>query len=152
MYQLNDDDYLGLWKYFQDRADNVKGAMFQTVTWSLGFAGAILSFIIAQLDPADLDAQAPKTMIGLAVVGVILCTYSYILLRESRKHIRRNWDRADYCKLRLGGLDAVLEFEPKKRPADSSLVFVWNQVFWVIVAFALLFFAIILWLLVEHGA
>lgn len=31
-YQLNDDDYFKLWIYFQDRADKIKEAMFETLT------------------------------------------------------------------------------------------------------------------------
>ena len=40
-------EYLELWKYVEDRASNVKEAMFNSVTWSIGFAAATLAFILS---------------------------------------------------------------------------------------------------------
>jgi hypothetical protein len=40
--KLDNKDFLDLWKYFHDKAISVKGAMFSTITWIVGFAGALL--------------------------------------------------------------------------------------------------------------
>jgi hypothetical protein len=40
-YVLQDDDYFALWKYFEDRAGEVKEAMFRTVNLSEGFSRAM---------------------------------------------------------------------------------------------------------------
>ena len=46
-HNLEGDDYLDLWKYFEDRADNVKEAMFTSVTLALGFSAAVFGFIFS---------------------------------------------------------------------------------------------------------
>jgi hypothetical protein len=146
-YKLQDDDYLELWKHFQGRADDVKEAMFNSVTWSVGFSAAILGYIIStQVNLANLSIGAPKAVLGASVIGLLLCLYSWILVHESRKHIRRNWDYADTCKHQVEGLDAILKIEPEKQPrAWYSLAHVWNQVLCIVGAFALFFVALIVW-------
>ena len=44
-YRVQDSDYLHLLEYFEERADSIKEAMFNSVTWAVGFAAAILGFI-----------------------------------------------------------------------------------------------------------
>jgi len=39
--------------YFEDRAASIKGAMFKTLTWTIGFAAALLGFIFAKLSDFD---------------------------------------------------------------------------------------------------
>ncbi len=57
-YKLNDDDYLNLWKYFQDKATSIIGAMFNTITRILGFAAVILGFMFTNL--AKYEAENAK--------------------------------------------------------------------------------------------
>jgi hypothetical protein len=155
-YKIEDDDYLDLWKYFQERADNVKEAMFNSVTWSVGFVAAILGFIMTtQVNVADLSVAAPKAVIGVSLIGLLLCVYSWIVVLESKKHIRRNWHYADACKLQVEGLDSILRTAgPGNQPRDSSgpLGHVWNQVLCVVGVFALFFVALIVWSIAGSGA
>ena len=46
-------EHLELWKYFNDRASSVKGAMFNTITWIIGFAAGILAFVFYNLAEFD---------------------------------------------------------------------------------------------------
>lgn len=78
-YKLKDDDYLKLWMYFQDRADNVKEAVFKTIPWIVGYAAALLGFIFLILTNHDTTktAVARSSVVALAAVaGLVICLYS----------------------------------------------------------------------------
>jgi hypothetical protein len=155
MYTITDRDHLDLWKYFQDRADNVKEAMFHSVTWSIGFAAAVFGFIITtRLDLSKWRFTAPESVAGASFLGFLLCVYSLILVEESRKHILSNWDRAKCCKSQIIGLDAILDCVPpeskspeRKSSDENPMRYVWNQVFCVIDVFTVLFVVLFIWAL-----
>src|SRR5687767_10045011 len=97
-YTLRDEDYLELWKYFQDRADKVKEAMFKTLTWIVGYAAALLGFIFLALtnyDRAKASVPLAFAITLAAAAGLVVCIYSWLMLSEAAKHIQRNWKRSD---------------------------------------------------------
>jgi hypothetical protein len=154
-YKLGDDDYLDLWEYFQSRADDVKEAMFTSVTWSIGFSTAILGYIIYTLvNPIYFKVFSPRALVVTSIIGFLLCIYTYILVHESRKHIRRNWEHANDCRRRIEGLDALLKIEKPEQELRPwySLSYVWNQVLCINGAFALIFLGLIVWALAGSGA
>lgn len=113
-YQLKDEDLLDLWKYFQDRATSVKGAMFNTLTWVIGFAAILLGFIFTNLAKNE-ETKAPVTletlMIFASLAGLALCLYAFFAICESAKHIQKNWVFADNCKDKISGLDKILKID-----------------------------------------
>jgi len=106
----NEKDYLSLWKYFQDRATSVKGAMFTTVTWVLGFAAALSAFMFSNLADYSSNALLSIEKIALLVsfAGLSLCVYAYYAISESAKHIRNNWTYADRCLKKVSGLKDIV--------------------------------------------
>jgi hypothetical protein len=124
-YKLQDADYLDLWKYFEDRADSVKEAMFNSVTWAVGFAAAVMSLAATTLidfGGSALHLKHPILVLAAAIVGLILCAYALILISESAGHIRRNWARAQRCKDNVEGLNSLFEAQ------GPRTLQVWRQI------------------------
>lgn len=144
-YELKDEDYLKLWIYFEDRAASIKGAMFKTVTWTIGFAAALLGFIFAKL--ADFDRENASVTLALlvtitAIAGLIICAYTWLAISESAKHIQVNWDRAKECESQVKDFELILN--PRKRKSQEGAIMIWNQLRIIVVLFALAFTAVII--------
>jgi hypothetical protein len=150
-YELVDRDYLDLWMYFEEQAGNVKEAMFNSVTWVIGFAAAVFGFILTVLvefGSTNLSLKQPWAVVGASGVGVLLCAYSLILLNESKKHILRNWGRAESCKSHVGSLQAIWEVsrvDTKRRWRPQ----VWHHIMMVVLAFVSGFFITLIWAICE---
>jgi hypothetical protein len=144
-YKLKDEDYLKLWMYFQDRADNVKEAMFKTLTWTVGFAAALLGFIFVNLTSYD-KLKATVALSGLvfvaAAAGLVICLYSWFMLSESGKHIQANWERADRCGLHVEDLGRIIHGDFEK---NRKTMKIWNQLRIIVALFAIAFSAILVW-------
>ena len=152
MAKLEDDNYLDLWKYFQDRADNVKEAMFNSVTWVIGFAAAILAFIFATLVDFNVEALRFKhalSVLGASFIGIVLCGYSAVLVLESKQHIKANWKRAKRCEKEVEGLKQLWDV------CGKAWLEVWTRIFLVVGFFAavflVLFFAAAFQLLCDRA-
>lgn len=88
---LKDSDYLDLWRYFEDRADNVKEAMFSSVTVVLGFSGAVIGFVIDNLvDARQLTLSNPTAVLCASVVGIAFGVHAVIMVLESRPVVSRS--------------------------------------------------------------
>ena len=147
--KINDDDYLELWKYFQDKAISVKGAMFNTVTWIIGFAAALLGFIFAKIsdfDPFNSEIPLPLLMIMLSIAGIVICVYAFFAIGESAKHIRKNWNRADRCMEKIEGIDEIVT----EGSEHNKYIEIWNQLRIVVTIFLVSFIAILEWGLVIY--
>ena len=91
---------------------------------------------------------APETIVGASLLGLLLCGYCLILIGESKKHIIRNWDRAECCKNQINNLDDILDYvSPEKETKKGPMAYVWNQVLCVVGVFAILFVATLVWVL-----
>lgn len=145
-YKLKDEDYLELWKYFQDKATSVKGTMFNTITWIVGFAAALLGFLFTKLtdfESANAEITLPKLMILVSMAGLVICLYAFFVLSESAKHIRNNWHYADCCLKKIEGLDKIV-FSRRAETKDN-LVKIWNQLQIVVSLFLAAFVAVLVW-------
>lgn len=137
--QWTRDDYLDLWKYFQSRADQLKDEMFKTLTWVIGFAAAILGFIVNNF--VDLDPAAHISHKGAAVifclVGLVICIYAAFLLSEFAHHISRNWNRADQCKANVPGLIDIIKSPSSS--SDRTSIPIWWRIGGVVILFGMAF-------------
>ncbi|MHC4206336.1 MAG: hypothetical protein ACYSTT_16920 [Planctomycetota bacterium] len=143
-YEVKNRDYLELWMYFQDKAISVKGAMFNTITWLVGFATALLAFIFANLTDSD-PLNGAESLLMLTIVasfaGLIICLYAFFALCEADKRIKEYWGFANefYCKIKWSS-DKILPNETEKIPA------VVTQLFGVVMLFTIVFLFILGWL------
>jgi hypothetical protein len=146
--KFTDQEYLKLWMYFQDKATSVKGAMFNTITWLIGFAAALLAFTFAKLTDFNLDNAAvslPFLMVLTSSAGLVICLYAYFALGESAKHIKNNWRYADKCLNELKELENIVI--PKR--TQSRVVAIWKQLAIVVSLFLAAFIAILIWAITE---
>lgn len=148
-YQLQDEDLLDLWKYFQDRATSVKGAMFNTITWVIGFAGILLGFVFTSLAKCE-GANEPNTLgpllIFASLAGLALCVYAFFALGEAAKHIKNNWAFADKCRDRINGLDKVLKIESCDK---KEMMPIWKQLGIVVGLFMAAFVVVLVYAIVK---
>jgi hypothetical protein len=144
-YRLKDADYLKLWLHFQNRADDVKEAMFKTLTWLVGYAAALLGFIFFNLT----NYEAAKARVDLSLVvalasaaGLAVCLYSWFALSEAGKHIERNWENAERCRAKVEGLEKIIHPVADKR---RWRVRIWDQLRIIVALFTIAFGGILVW-------
>ena len=99
---------LDLWKWFQDDAARVKDKMwtisaaFYTIfTTFLGFIGKYLK------DEEGLSVEQPVLVASVSLAGMILSVYAMYMISQYGKHLVSGWNRADYIKRRIEGLNEV---------------------------------------------
>lgn len=143
-YKLKDEDYLNLWMYFQDKAVSVKGAMFNTITWIIGFAAALLGFIFSNL--MNFDSSKAEISLSTFVMlasgsGLVICLYAFLALSESAKHIKKNWNYADQCLNSIDGLSNIISPNEGKNNKDKIMK-IWNQLRIVVLFFTAAFIVV----------
>jgi hypothetical protein len=142
---LKDDDYLKLWMYFEDRADKIKEEMFKTLTWTVGFAAALLGFIFHNLtshDTAKATAPLSLAIIIPAAAGLVICLYSWFMLSESAKHVKGNWERAKSFEENVEDLGKLIHGSSRK--TDKTMK-IWHRLQIIVVLFAIGFAALLSW-------
>ena len=148
---LTENNYLDLYKYFDEKASKVKGAMFSTITWIIGFAAALLGFMFSKLSesyPVQAALPRSKVIVVLSIAGIILCAYAFFALRESAKHIQNNWRYADRCKKKIKALEEIVApIKKTNNENQNSVMKIWNQLGIVVFLFACGFLAILIWAL-----
>jgi hypothetical protein len=150
-YRIKDKDYLELWKYFQDKASSVKGAMFNTITWLIGFQAGLLGFILSKqsnFNPCYSSISLSLLTFSLSFAGIILFIFSLISIHESKKHIKNNWESADKCLWRIENLDLIVKHDRKKTFFFDTF-HIWNQLLFVQFIFGLAFLCIMVWQLIK---
>jgi len=93
-----------LWKYFEDRADQLGERLWSTGLWLMGIVAATLSlpfaarFVVVPGTESPAEITAPFPVALIAVFGIAFLLYSYFALRDLRDHIEGNWIRATYAR------------------------------------------------------
>ena len=136
-----------LWKYFQDRADMLKERQWTIGTWILTLLSGVAAFSLSQetlsITRTGIAVGKPLPAFVLGLVGILICGYGWIVIRNYGHHIQRNWDRADRVKKRIPDLDIFWKgqnsgdnFCRQGLPAESRNLIV------IIVGFLILFVGI----------
>jgi hypothetical protein len=139
--EIKGADYIDLYKFFQLRADSIKTSLFQSVTWVVGFAAAILGFVFNKC--FDFESTSSVTIqedfgIVLCSVGGLLCLYGLFLLYDGRNHILGNWDLANQCAAEVPNLEKLTLGQKRRRGGK-----VWHQMGGVVFLFLLTFAGLI---------
>jgi hypothetical protein len=119
--------------------------MFKTLTWTIGFASALLAFVFVNLTNYDaMKAKVALTtvVIAAAAAGLVICLYSWFMLSESGKHIQANWDRADRCAKQVKDLERIIHGAKRRTPKTMKI---WNQLRIIVVLFAVAFVVVLGW-------
>lgn len=148
---LEYEDYLSLWIYFQDRATSVKGAMFNTITWIIGFAAALLGFIFANLTNFDSSKAAISLSMLMRLAsgaGLAICLYAFLALTESAKHIKNNWKYADECLNEIQEVKGIVKNNRNAENQKDKIIIrmkIWNELRIVVSLFFTAFISIFVW-------
>jgi hypothetical protein len=98
--------------------------MFSVVTWIIGFAAAVLGFIVKEFLDFQTNALVilyPLPLIVLSLVGMCIVVYADILIRDFGEHINRNFDRADRSREGDRTVDEIWGGEESERRAKAEL-------------------------------
>ena len=130
-YVIHEKDYLELWKYYQDKAISVKGAMFKTITWLIGFAAALLAFIMDKLIhfPSSNTEVSIQVLISIvSIAGIVICIFGRVALKESDMRISKYWEYANNCRVNIENPnDIILENDAEK---TASVVIRLRRIVW----------------------
>jgi hypothetical protein len=98
------DDRFEVWKYFEDRANQLGDRMWSMGTWLMSLVAATLAlpfvanFVEVPAGPSFLKINARLPVVVIAGFGVALCVYAFVAILDVRRHIERNWRRAGYAR------------------------------------------------------
>jgi hypothetical protein len=115
-------DYLALWQYFQERGVETKESMLKVLTWILGFASAVLGFLIQKTvtigGAVGFQIEHPVSVLALATAGLALCWFAVLVLRDFNTHIDSHFDAADRVLRELRSLQPFLGIDPRVGPGE----------------------------------
>jgi hypothetical protein len=115
-------DYVALWQYFQKRGVEVKESMVKVLTWILGFASAVLAFLIQKTvmvgGAVGFRVEYPLAAVVLAAAGLALCWFAILVLRDFNKHIDGQFDAADRALREVRALQPLLGIDPAAGPGE----------------------------------
>jgi hypothetical protein len=99
---LNGGNKFEVYKYYEDRADNLKARLWSSGTWLLTIMGAMVAVpftanyieVAAGLIPINVVEGIP--VIAFCIGGFLMCFYSWIVIHEFKRHIEGLWAGADH--------------------------------------------------------
>ena len=92
---------LELWKFYEERAERLSERLWNTGIWLMTILTAILAtpfaanFVVPTEKCPYLLVKVPIATGLIAFIGMLFCWYAYMALKDMRKHIERNWIRAE---------------------------------------------------------
>lgn len=100
---------LDLWKWFQDDAARVKDKMWTISAAFYTIFTAFLGFIGKYLKDEDggISVDQPILVASVSLTGAILSVYAMYMISQYGRHLVSGWNRADYIKRRIEGLNDV---------------------------------------------
>lgn len=124
-------EYMGLSKYFEEQATQIKGNMLKVVPWLVAVATVLIGYGIDKADllgsPQPQQASAASVFCGVALCILIMaCIVAYYFVA----HMQRNWARSDYaCKQLLNwrhGTSCKQEFHPYTDVLENGKAKFWE--------------------------
>ena len=95
-------DKFAVWKHYEERANRLGEQLWSMGAWLIALVGATLSLPFVGGLVKHLPSQPHLQIENWAVVaiialfGILLCGYSFIVLGDLREHIESNWRKAGY--------------------------------------------------------
>ena len=96
-HQIQPTDHIELWKYFSQRADDLKDRRWTIIAWMLGICIGLIAFILkvaGVVDHGKYVVLSTPWIIVLSVGLTLLLIYTFVIWFNYGKHIQRNQDRA----------------------------------------------------------
>ncbi|WP_158859763.1 RipA family octameric membrane protein [Lunatibacter salilacus] len=115
-YQLDEhpEQSLELWKWFTDDAAKIKDRMWTMATFFYTLLGGLLGFIGKEFLADDMGIKNPSLVLLTGFLGCILSGYGMYMIRSYGFHIRSGWNRANYIRFHIQGLNKIWDYgDPK---------------------------------------
>jgi hypothetical protein len=110
------DNRVELYKFHNERTEEIRTRLWTALTWLAGVQGAILALQQQQfVEGVNIKGSLPSFMlaVGLAVVGFVLAFYMILIVEDGTKHIESNWHSSDVV---LHSSDVVLgKADPREK-------------------------------------
>ena len=111
-YTLVPEDYLDLWKQFEEDANKAKDRLWTITSWLYALMSGLMAFLLDQ-------QNHNKILIPFgAGTGILLSLYTWYMSKELGRHIKKHWDRAN--KIREEKITGLTEVWDLKPPDDSN--------------------------------
>lgn len=128
---LDDRQALDLWKYLQDRADQIKERMWTITGWLFALMTGLLGVIAdkcVDLGPSRIGEDQeqpwlvePAMAACLSALGLFLCGYTLFMQRAYGHHVISNWVQANRILQGYPALRAVCLGEGPIKPVPDRL-------------------------------
>jgi uncharacterized membrane protein YkvI len=86
-------------------------------TWILTLLSGVAAFSLSQetlsITRTGIAVGKPLPALVLGLVGILICGYGWIVIRNYGTHIQRNWERANRAKKKIAGFDAIWNGETR---------------------------------------
>jgi hypothetical protein len=92
------EDYLDLWKHFQQDASDVKQKMWTIASFLYTGLATVLGYLITHHGILTSNWKEPSTIAFISLVGLAGSEYGRYMLMSYGKHIQAGWDRADFIR------------------------------------------------------
>jgi len=89
------DNRVELYKFHNERTEEIRTRLWTALTWLAGVQGAILVLQQQQLVVKGVNITEPLPSFMLAVVGFVLALYMMLIVSDGTKHIESNWHSSD---------------------------------------------------------
>ncbi len=106
-----------LWKYFEDRADQIKERLWTTATWLISVQAAFLTVLFGAkilqfgaASPLQFSICLPIPAFLLCLFGVCISAYSRIVIIDAASHVTKNWRRANQISEEFDSITPYGEF------------------------------------------
>jgi hypothetical protein len=99
-----DKDKFERWKYFEDRAAQLRERLWTAGTWLATILSAALAlpltakFLQVGEGATLLAVRSPIPLFCVAVFGLAFSVYSLLVLKDHKEHIETNWQRANFVR------------------------------------------------------
>jgi hypothetical protein len=93
------DTSVDIWKFFEERGDELKKSMFAVVTWIIGFAAVLLGFVVSEgFEKGLTQITHPPMVIGLCIAGLCVLYLAYKVILDNAAHLNRTFARANAAR------------------------------------------------------
>lgn len=127
---LDESQALDLWKYLEDRADQIKERMWTITGWLFVLMTGLLGVIAdkcLELGPSRIAKGQEQPWLSdpamaaiLSVLGLFLCGYTRFMQRAYGRHVLSNWERANRILQGYPALKAVCLGEAPVTPVPKE--------------------------------
>lgn len=159
--EIKSIDYFELWKYFSEDAAHIKDKLWTISSWLFTLLSGILGFIAKNFEQGLINFTEPVLIAVAALIGLIMSIYTFYMITEYGKHIRTAWNRTNFLRNKIEGLQEVWESghknsQPPEQKTDSIPPFV-KRLRWLALSFmlafviVLLFFSLFLFFYLQSG-